>query len=105
MNSDYICQKCFKPLAILEALGKVKNVQGYLQCKDCGSDLEYEGVAVRDIHFKRERNEGIPLPKWLHDDLKAKGLLRKVNVGKYLTKEDKAAIKWAAKHADDLDLL
>ena len=88
-NDDYICQKCYKSYAILEALGKLKFVDGYTQCADCGSDLEYEGVVIRDIHFKNQREKGIPYPKWLHDDLKAKGFLRKVNKKFLPTKKQK----------------
>lgn len=73
-----ICQKCYKSEAVLAALGKCINVDGYLQCKDCGSDLEYESVVIRQIHFNKERSDGIPLPEWLHNDLKKKGLLRKI---------------------------
>jgi len=102
-DSSYICPRCYKPLAVLKALGKVRSIDGYLQCVDCYSDLEYESVVVRDIHFKKHREDGTPYPKWLHDDLEAKGLLRKIPVGKGLTKEDKAAIRWAAKNADALD--
>jgi len=97
MNSDYVCQKCHRPLAILEALGKVKTNQGYLQCTDCYSDLEYESTVVRDIHLKRKHNEGIPLPEWYQKELDVKGLGGKVDMGKYLSGEEMAAIKWAAK--------
>ena len=83
MYNDYICQRCYKSQDVLEALGKLDCVDGYYQCKDCGSDLEYESVVIRQIHFDRKDKEGIPYPKWLHDDLEKKGLLRKVDIGKY----------------------
>lgn len=48
------CQTCHKPMDILEALGKVKVVQGYPQCEDCGGDLEQMSVIIRDIELKQE---------------------------------------------------
>lgn len=76
---NYICQRCYKSKDVLEALGKCVTVDGYLQCKDCGSDLEYESVVIRQIHFDAKRNNGTPYPEWLHNDLEKKGLLRKIS--------------------------
>lgn len=100
MYSDYICQKCYKSKDILEALGKLQSVDGYLQCKDCHSDLEYESVVIRDIHLKRNRNDNIPLPKWYRKELKKKGFLRKVDMSKYVTEEDRAVFRKVAKELE-----
>ena len=75
MNSGYICQKCYKSKDILEALGKLISVDGYYQCADCYSDLEYECAVVRQIHYDNKRFKNIPHPKWLFNELVDKGLI------------------------------
>ena len=43
----YICQRCLKTYTELEAEGKLRFVQGYAQCSDCGTDLEARSVVQR----------------------------------------------------------
>ena len=62
-----ICQTCYRTEDVLRALDKLRHVQGYAQCADCGGDLEYESVVVRQIHYDRQK-EGIPLPEWLQEE-------------------------------------
>ena len=72
------CQICHRNSRILKALGKYSVVQGYPQCGICGGDLMAESVVIRQIHFDRNRNDGVPLPDWLEKDLRAKGLLDEI---------------------------
>ena len=66
--NDYICQKCFKSEHVLRALGKLIYRGGYLQCSDCGSDLEYESAVIIDIWHKRKKEDNtIEYPQWLKD--------------------------------------
>jgi hypothetical protein len=74
MSNPLTCQTCHRSAEILRALGKYKVVQGYAQCTICNGDLENESVVIRQIHFDKEKNEGVALPTWLHDDLEEKGL-------------------------------
>lgn len=76
---NLICPKCYKSFNVLTAFEKINRVDGYFQCKDCYSDLDYEGVVIRQIHFDKRKNNGTPLPKWLNDDLEKKGLNRKIS--------------------------
>jgi len=44
---SYICPDCERTMTELEKLGKVKYVQGYAQCADCGGDLDDKSVVMR----------------------------------------------------------
>jgi hypothetical protein len=81
MNNPFICQTCYRSKAILEALNKIRiDEVGAPQCADCHSDLEFESVVIRQIHFDAKKNTGTPLPEWLYNDSKEKGLMEKVNL-------------------------
>jgi hypothetical protein len=86
MNGGYICQSCYKSKDILEALGKLSFIDGYYQCSDCHSDLEYECAVARQIHYDNKRLKGIPYPQWLFDELVDKGLITEPS-RKYSKKE------------------
>ncbi len=95
--STYVCQKCYRTQDILKALGKLRHVDGYAQCKDCGSDLEREGVVVRKIHLDNRDLYNITLPQWLHEEYEKKGLNRKVEP---LPRELRKEILAAAYHSN-----
>ena len=78
-DNPFICQTCYKSSNVLKAMGKYETVDGYPQCSDCHSDLESESVVIRQIHFDAKRDHGTPYPKWLHDDLEKKGLLKEIS--------------------------
>jgi len=84
-----VCQKCYKSQDVLEALGKLRYVQGYAQCRDCGSDLESESVVIRQIHIDNERLRNIPYPQWFHNELQQKGLLESIDI---LTENERVLI-------------
>lgn len=92
-SGDYICQKCFRSAAVLKALGKYRTSQGYAQCADCFSDLEYESAVIMEINYKREREEGVPIPEWHFKHLLKNGLLRGVNYEQY---KERVAERFAA---------
>ena len=58
-SSEYICQKCYKSFDDLKKIGKLKFVDGYYQCENCHSDLEYESVVLRSCLLKDARKKAI----------------------------------------------
>ena len=71
--SNYVCQTCHRSREILVALDELNLVQGYEQCGICGSDLEYESVVIRAIHYEAAKEKAEEtgeksfqfLPAWL----------------------------------------
>lgn len=53
----FICQTCRKSRDQLIKENKLSSVDGYEQCADCGSDLEYDSVVLRDDILKNARKE------------------------------------------------
>jgi len=55
--TTFICQTCRKSREQLSKENKLILVDGYEQCADCGSDLEYDSVVLRDDILKNARKE------------------------------------------------